>query len=138
MSKIKKGDKVKVEYYEISNDNSKKNTQIVQFVIGSGKVISNFEEAIIGMAKGQEKQMIIEPLDAYGDYNPIYVKDIPKEKLQFEETLRLGMMIALITPDGRQVPSRITKIDNEKVTIDLNHPLAGKTLNFGVRILDIL
>ena len=73
--------------------------------------------------------------DAYGENNPALFKKIPKDKLPKDQEPKEGMMLVLGTPDGQQIPARIAKIDDKDVSIDLNHPLAGKTLNFKIKVV---
>ncbi|MFB0563533.1 MAG: peptidylprolyl isomerase [Candidatus Lokiarchaeia archaeon] len=136
---VKKGDKVKVEYTGKLDDgtifDSSEERQPLEFEVGSGKIIKGFDQAVIGMEKGDEKEFTIEPKDAYGEHNPDFIRKIPRDKLPSEA--EAGMMIMLKTPDGVQIPAEITELTDEEVTIDLNHPLAGQNLNFQIKIVDI-
>ena len=136
---VKKGDKVKVEYTGKLDDgtifDSSEGREPLEFEVGSGKIIKGFDQAVIGMEKGDEKEFTIEPKDAYGEHNPDFIRKIPRDKLPPEA--EPGMMIMLRTPDGVQIPAEITELTDEEVTIDLNHPLAGQNLNFQIKIVDI-
>jgi len=142
--KVKKGDKVKVEYEgrlesgEIF-DSSKHgdHSHPLEFETGAGKVIKGFDEAVIGMEKGKEKEITIDPENAYGQPNPKLIQKVLRNKLPKEPEPKEGMMLVLATGDGRQVPARITKVNNKEVTIDLNHPLAGKKLSFKIKVIGI-
>jgi len=138
---IKKGDKIKVDYTGSFDDGKVFDTSEgkapLEFEAGSGMVIKGFDEAVIGMKKGEEKEVKIESKDAYGDPNPELVKKIPRDKLPPEQEPKTGMMLAMATPDGKQIPARITEVDDKEITIDLNHPLAGKNLNFKLKIVEI-
>lgn len=138
----KKGDKVKVDYVGTLDDgtvfdDSQKHGTPLEFEVGSGNVIKGFDEAVVGMKVGQERKVRIEPKDAYGDYNPKLIKEVPKERLPDFDKLKIGMMLAMHTNNGLQIPAKITKMDKESVTIDLNPPMAGKTLNFKIKLVDI-
>ncbi|MBW2966735.1 peptidylprolyl isomerase [Candidatus Woesearchaeota archaeon] len=141
MSKIKKGDKIKVDYTGTLEDGSVFDTsegkQPLEFTVGEGKIIKGFDNAVIGMEKGQEKQVKIESKDAYGGPNPGMIKKIPRDKLPPNPEPKPGMILALKTPDGNQFPARIREVNDKEITIDLNHPLAGKTLNFKIKIVDV-
>ena len=135
---IKKGDTVEVEYEGKLDDgtefdNSKKHGQPLKFEVGGGQVIKGFDEAVVGMNQGEEKEFRLEPKEAYGDQNPELRKDIPKEQLPKQE-MEVGMMLVMKLPDGNQFPAKIVDIGEKTVTIDLNHPLAGKALNFKVKV----
>ena len=136
---VKKGDRVKVEYIGMFDDgtvfDSSEGKSPLEFEAGSGQIIKGFDEAVIGMEKGEEKEFKIEPKDAYGERNPELVRKIPRDQLPTEA--QAGMLLMLRTPDGMQIPAEITEVTDEEVTIDLNHPLAGKNLNFKIKIVDI-
>lgn len=138
----KKGDKVKVEYEGKLEDgtvfdSSKAQGKLLEFVLGSGQVVKGFDKAIEGMKVGQEKSFTLEPSEAYGDPNPKLVQKVPRDKLPKEE-LKPGMMLAVGLPTGQQLPAIIKKVEKDVVTIDFNHPLAGKTLKFKVKLAEIV
>ncbi|MCK4521880.1 MAG: peptidylprolyl isomerase [Nanoarchaeota archaeon] len=138
---IKKGDKVKVEYTGTLDDGTVFDTsegkQPLEFEAGAGQLIKGFDEAIMGMEKGEEKEIKLTPEKAYGDHNPELIKKIPRDKIPVPEgkEIKPGMMLALGTPDGKQIPAKITEVTDKEITIDLNHPLAGKNLNFKVKVI---
>ncbi|MBU1201435.1 MAG: peptidylprolyl isomerase [Nanoarchaeota archaeon] len=141
-STIKKGDKVKVEYEGSFDDgtvfdSSKNHGKPLEFEVGASKVIKGFEDAMIGMKKGEEKKITLKPVDAYGDYNPELVKEVPKEQLPKDHELKPGMILLMGLPNGVQVPVKIAEVNDKTATLDLNHPLAGKTLNFKLKVLEI-
>ena len=135
MKIVKKGSKVKVEYEGSLGDgtvfDTTKNHQTpFEFEAGSGKLIKGFDEAILGMKEGEQKDIILQPGDAYGHYNPELVKELPKECFSTDQDLKVGMVLMMKLENGHKVPIRITAITDTTVTVDLNPPLAGKTLNF--------
>ncbi|MBR9676704.1 peptidylprolyl isomerase [Candidatus Woesearchaeota archaeon] len=137
---LKNGDKVTVEYEGTFDngevfDSSKKHGQPLQFEIGSKQVIPGFENAIKEMKKGEEKTIKLEPKDAYGDHNPTLVQKIPREQIPAEA--KVGSMLGATLPTGQQVPVQISEMDEKEATIDLNHPMAGKTLNFKLTLVEI-
>lgn len=139
---IKKGDKVKVEYtgtFEDGTvfDTTEKHGKPITFEVGSKQLIKGFDEAVVGMEKDEEKEITIKPEDAYGEPNDQLTQKVPRDKLPKEPTPEVGMMLALQGPDGKQIPARITEVSDNEVTIDLNHPLAGKTLKFKIKIVGI-
>ena len=142
METAQKGDKVKVEYVGTLEDgtgfdSTDKHQAPLDFVVGSGHIIQGFDNAIEGMKVGEEKQIKLSPKEAYGEYNPELLKNIPKEVFPQDQTLQKGMVFMLNLPSGQQVPARITEIKDQEVTIDLNPPLAGKTLTFKIKLLAI-
>jgi len=138
---VKKGDKIKVEYTGTLEDGTVFDSSVgkdpLEFEAGSGKVIKGFDDAVIGMKKDEEKEVKIECKDAYGDPNPQMKQKIPREQLPKEQEPKVGMMLGLKSPDGQQFPARIAEITDKDVIVDLNHPLAGKNLNFKIKIIDI-
>ena len=141
---VKKNSKVVIEYEGKLEDGTifdssyhDGHSHPLEFVAGSNMVIKGFDEAIIGMETGEEKEFSIESKDAYGDYNPLLKKDIPRNILPKNQTPQKGMMIVLGTEDGKQFPAMITDVDNSSITVDLNHPLAGKKLFFKIKVVDV-
>lgn len=142
--KIKNGNKIKVDYEgrlesgEVF-DSSKHgdHSHPLEFGVGSGQVIMGFDEAVIGMKKGEEKEFSIEAKDAYGEINESLEREIPRGVLPEGQEPNAGMVLVIKSPDGREVPVKIKGVDDKNVIIDLNHPLAGKKLIFKIKILEI-
>ncbi len=138
---IKDKDKVKIEYTGSFEDGSVFDTSVgkepLDVVIGEGKVIKGFNDALIGMKKGEEKEIKLETEEAYGDYNPNLIKKIPKDQLPKEPEAKPNMVILVGLANGQQVPAIIKEVTETDITIDLNHPLAGKALNFKLKVIDI-
>ena len=140
---VKKGNKVKVEYTGTLDDGTVFDSSThgdhshpIEFEVGSGKVIKGFDAAVVGMKKSQEKNIKIEAKDAYGSHNPELIKKVPRDMVPKEPELKKGMVLGLATPDGKQFPALITDVNDKEITIDLNHPLAGKNLNFKIKLVD--
>ena len=138
---VKNGDKVKVEYTGKLDDGTVFDTtqgrEPLEFEVGSGKVIPGFEKAVEGVEKGAEKNFKIESKDAYGDPNPQLLKKISRTQLPQDQEPKAGMILAVKTPNGQQIPAKITEVTGSDITIDLNHPLAGKNLNFNIKVVDV-
>ena len=105
--------------------------------MGSGQLITGFDSAVIGMKKGEEKEVEIEPCNAYGDTNPKLIKKVPREQIPKNEEMQPGMMLMLTLPNRTKFTAMVSELDDDTVTLDLNHPLAGKTLKFKIKIVDI-
>lgn len=138
---VKKGDKVRVEYTGTLEDgtvfdSSEKHGHPLEFEAGTGKVIPGFDNAIIGMAEGEEKTVNIPVDEAYGPVRTELIREVPKEQLP-EGDIEVGMMIGVGLPTGQQIPATITKVTETMVTIDVNHPLAGKALTFKLKLVSI-
>jgi len=139
---IKEGDKVKIEYEGKLDDgtvfdSSEKHGKPLEFEVGAGQVIKGFNDAVIGMEKDEEKEIKLEPKEAYGDNNPELVKKVPRDKMPKEPEPQPGMMLMMGLPDGKQIPAKITEVGDTEVTLDLNHPLAGQNLHFKIKIVEV-
>ena len=142
MKVVKKGDKIKVEYTGTLEDgsvfdSSEKHDAPLEFTVGSGQIIKGFDEAVVGMKIGEEKEIKLLPDQAYGQHNPELVKDMPKDVFPENQEIQPGMVFVVGLQDGRQVPVWISEVSEETVKVDLNPPLAGKTLNFKIKIIEI-
>ncbi len=141
---VKKGDKVKVDYEGSFDDgeifDSSKHgdhSHPLEFEVGNGQVIKGFEEEVLGMKKGEEKKFALAPADAYGESDPRLSQKIPRAALPKDKEPEVGMALMIASPDGRQFPVRIIDVDEENITVDINHPLAGKRINFKIKLLEI-
>ena len=142
MVAAKKGDKVKVEYVGKLEDgtvidSSEQHEAPLEFTVGAGELIQGFDDGVIGMEVGQEKEVEIDPNSGYGAHNPELVKELPKDCFQSDQEIKPGMMFLLNLPDGRQLPAKISEVTEEAVTVDLNPPLAGKKLIFWIKLIEI-
>ena len=99
----------------------------LKFTVGSGMLIRGFDQAVIGMKKGDTKTVVIEPEEGYGLRDEELYVDIPK--MHFPEDIPLveGLQLELQDPDGRPVPASVAEIREDVVRMDINHFLAGKT-----------
>lgn len=142
MAAVKKGDTIKVEYEGSLDDGtvfdaSKNHGAPLEFEVGAGQVIKGFEEGVLGLKEGEEKNINIKPADAYGNSNPQMIQKVPRDKLPQDQEPKTGMVLMVNLPNGQQIPARITEVNQDTVTLDLNHPLAGKTLNFKIKVVEI-
>lgn len=138
--KIKKGDHVTVEYTGTLDDgtefDSSKNHGPLEFHAGVGQMIKGFDDAIMEMEVGQEKTVKIKAEDAYGQPDKRLIHKVPRESLPKGPTPEVDMMLTVNLPDGNQIPAKIIAVTEKDVTLDLNHPLAGKALTFKIKVLD--
>ena len=137
---VEKGNKIKVDYegkFEDGTvfDASEKHGEPLEFTAGEGMVVSGFDKAVIGMNVGEEKEVTLQPEEAYGPLNPEAIQKVPKDK--FPAEAKEGMMIGIPLPNGQQIPAKIEKIGETEVTLDMNHPMAGKVLIFKIKIVSI-
>jgi peptidylprolyl isomerase len=139
---VKTGNKVKVEYVGKLDDgsvfdSSEDHGKPLEFEVGSGHVIKGFDDAILGMNEGDEKEFTIQPAEAYGQHDPNLVQKVPREVFPQEADLTAGLLFEAGLPTGEKVPAMITAVNEGIVTVDLNHPLAGKTLSFKIKLKEI-
>lgn len=139
---IKKGSKVKVDYVGTLEDGtifdaSKKHGKLLEFEAGSGQVIKGFDDAVLGMKVGEEKEITLQPEEAYGSAKPELKKEVPRDQLPKDQEPKAGMILLIGLPNGQQLPARIIAVTKENATLDLNHPLAGKVLKFKIIVKDI-
>jgi len=109
----------------------------LEFKVGANQVIKGLDQAVLGMAIDEEKEIGIEPVDAYGEYNEANIFSFPKQEDSADFKPEVGMTIAVQMQDGSQMPALIKSIAEKEIIVDMNHPLAGKKLFFKFKIVDI-
>ncbi len=109
----------------------------LEFKTGAGQMIKGFEAAIMGMSLNEKKVFTLSPQDAYGERDESRTHEFARSDVPQEIAPEVGQLLALTSHDGRQIPASITAVDDEKVTVDLNHPLAGQSLTFEVEVVGI-
>ncbi len=109
----------------------------LQFQLGSGAIIKGFNDAVVGMSIGEEKEVTIPPEEAYGYRDEELVRPVPRAMFGTELEPQVGMVIGVQMENGARVPATITEVGVDSVTLDMNPPLAGKTLTFNIKLLEI-
>jgi FKBP-type peptidyl-prolyl cis-trans isomerase 2 len=104
---------------------------------GQGQIIPGLSKELEGLKVGDKKDVTVKPEDGYGQANPQAIQEVPKSQLPNNITPETGMNLQVSTPEGRTQVVKITDVKDDVVVIDMNHPLAGKTLNFEVEIMSI-
>lgn len=142
MSKVKNGDTVKVHYTGKLEDgsifDSSQQRDPLEITLGEGKLIPGFEKAVVGLAVGDTTTATIESAEAYGERREDLELSIERNQLPEEIEPEVGMQLQLNQPNGQPVPVQITNIEDENITIDANHPLAGKDLTFDIELVEIV
>jgi FKBP-type peptidyl-prolyl cis-trans isomerase SlyD len=137
---VKDGSVVSLQYTLTGDDGkpieSNKGKEPLKYTQGQHQIVPGLEREIAGMKVGGEKHVKVKPEDGYGPVNPGAFQEVPKEKIP-AEGLKVGAVLAARGPQGQTVPVRIREIKDKTVVVDLNHPMAGKTLVFDVKVLDI-
>ncbi|HQQ51402.1 MAG TPA: peptidylprolyl isomerase [Spirochaetota bacterium] len=108
-----------------------------EFQIGAGMVIPGLDKGVVGMKLDEEKDIVVIPEDGYGDYDENLLYAFPLEEVKQQFKPEIGMTIALQMDNGSQIPAVIKEIGNDEVVVDMNHPLAGKTLHFHIKVINI-
>ena len=141
MQKIENGKMVSIQYsvknqdtQEVIDQNSE--SEPLEFLVGSSQIISGLEKALQGLSAGECKEVIVAPQEAYGEYRVDYLQEVPREQFEGIE-LKEGMTLFGHGEDGRSVQVTVKSFNDESVMIDYNHPLAGQTLIFDVKVLDV-
>lgn len=137
---VAEGKSVKVHYTltvdgKVVDSSSKR--EPLQFKAGNREMIPGFEKALMGMKVGGKKSFKVSPKDGYGMEDPRGIQEIPKKQLPPELTPKVGMTLQAQAKNGQQIPVRIVEVRKDVVVMNFNHPLAGKTLNFDVEVIEI-
>ena len=141
MAEVKAGDTVHLHYTGTLLDgttfDSSDGRDPLQFEVGSGQIIPGLDVAIPGMSVGDKKIVKIGADDAYGQVNPEMRQAVPREGIPAEIPLEVGIQLQMQTPDGQAMPVTVVEMDAATVTLDANHPLAGKDLQFDIELVKI-
>ncbi len=134
---VEAGDSIAVEYRGTLEDgtqfDSSEGRGPLEFVAGSGQMIKGFDNAVIGMALNQEKTVTIPAKDAYGEYDKTKLVELPKS--QFADADKLVEGLPVHTSEG--ISGTIEKIKENTIVVNFNHPLAGKSLTFWIKVVKI-
>jgi len=141
MAAAQQGDTVKVHYTGKVKDgeifDSTDDREPLEFTLGEGLTITGFEEAIVGMEPGDSKTVDIPVNKAYGEPREDLVIDVAREQIPPEIEPEEGLQLQLNQPEGDELIVVVTDVNEETVTLDGNHPLAGKDLNFNIELVEI-
>lgn len=141
MSQAKAGDTVEIHYTGTLDDgtqfDSSADRDPLEFELGRGHVIPGVEKAVKGMSIGDSKTVRIEPDDAYGPRHDQLVQVVARSDFPDELSLHEGAALKAKSPDGKVTQFTVTAVTDETVTVDANHPLAGRALNFAIELVNI-
>ena len=142
MVQAKEGDTVKVHYTGKLEDGTvfdfSMDRDPLEFTIGSGQIIPGFERAVVGMEPGEKKTATIQPEDAYGPRREDMTLTVDRSEFPEEIQPERGQQLQIQQPDGRAAIVTISEVSESTVTLDANHPLAGKPLTFDIQLVDIV
>ena len=109
----------------------------LEFQTGAGQLIKGFEDAVMGMSLNEKKEFTLAPEEAYGERDEDRVQVLPRSELPADAAPKVGDNVVFSTPEGHRIPARLTQMDDENLTFDLNHPLAGESLTFAIEVVGI-
>lgn len=141
MEKVKSGDVVSVDYTgtlaggEVFDSSEER--EPLQFTVGAGRVIPGFEQAVVGMEPGESKKVEIPPEQAYGQYNAEMLLRVERGNIPAELELKVGLNIVGRDDQNNETRFTVTQFSDSSVTLDANHPLAGKDLTFDIKLVKI-
>lgn len=142
MAQVKAGDKVRMHYTGTLDDgttfDSSSGRDPLEFTVGSGEIIPGLDNAVPGMEPGQSKKVTVPADEAYGAHDPARAQSVPRDQIPEHIPTEVGTQLQLQTPDGQTVPVVISDVSDAEVTLDANHPLAGKALTFDVELVEIV
>jgi FKBP-type peptidyl-prolyl cis-trans isomerase 2 len=139
---IKKGDIIKVEYEGSLEDGTvfdsteRNNGNPLKFEVGAGRLIKGFDDSVVGKEVGEEFTIKLQPSEAYGEYQENLIRKMPKNLFPKDQDPKPGMAVQIVDQNGHSMIALIKSIEDQNVVIDLNHPLAGKILNFKIKIIE--
>jgi peptidylprolyl isomerase len=142
MSAAKSGDTVRIHYTGKLEDGTEFDSSAgrdpLEFALGGGQVIPGFDSAVEGMTVGDTKSVTIQPEEAYGPRHDQLIQDVPRNQLPDDMTPMVGMELQAQNETGEVMRFSVTAVDNESITVDGNHPLAGKALAFDIELVEIV
>jgi FKBP-type peptidyl-prolyl cis-trans isomerase SlyD len=109
----------------------------LQFIQGRGDIISGLEKQLYDLSLGDEKQVVVPPGEAYGEFDDELLQEIPRSAFPADMVLEKGMGFRMRTDTGQVVTVYIDHTEGDSVVVDMNHPLAGETLHFDVKIVGL-
>ena len=141
MSKIENGNTIGVHYIGTLEDgtvfdSSRNRGNPLVFKVGSNQVITGFDKAVVGMKLGETKNISISPTQAYGESKPNLFRKVPKTTFPDGFVPKEGALVEMVSPSGKPMPATIASFTDNNVTLDFNHPLSGKVLNFEIEVVE--
>ena len=141
MTQVKTGDTVKIHYTGTLTDgtrfDSSEGRDPLQFQVGSGQIIPGLDSALPGMTPGEKKTVQVPCDQAYGAVNPQARQAVPRDQIPADIPLEPGTQLQMQTPQGQVMPVTVAEVTETEVTLDANHPLAGRDLVFDIELVEI-
>lgn len=108
------------------------------FTVGDGNLLPGFEQSLFGLKAGDKRSILLEATNAFGPYNPENIQVMRRGLFSRDMTLEPGVVVSFADKSKAELPGVITEVDDDQVTVDFNHPLAGKDLTFQVEIINVV
>ena len=141
MTTAMQGDTVRIHYTGTLDDgktfDSSEGNEPLEFKLGARQVIAGFENAVEGMAPGEEKTVSIEPAEAYGERDENLVQTVERDRFPADAQIDIGTQFQASTQNGPVVVT-VVEMNDDDVTIDANHMLAGQRLTFALRLVEVV
>ncbi len=141
MTQAETGNTVKVHYMGMLDNgevfDSSEGKDPLSFTIGRGMLIKGFENAVVGMEVGDKKEFTVDPDEGYGERNEDLIIDISREDIPSHIDVSPGQRLQIQQPNGEAISVSVADLNEEKVTLDANHPLAGQELKFKIEMMEI-
>lgn len=141
MAKAENGSTVKIHFIGKHEDgtvfDSSRDRDPLEFTVGDGSTIEGLEESVVGMNTGETKDITLEPEKAFGDRDEDMVRAIERSQIPEDIELAVGMPLQVQSPEGETYMVMVVDLDEETVTLDGNHPLAGQTLSFEIELVEV-
>ena len=141
MTQVKSGDTVRIHYTGTLADGSTFDSSAgrdpLEFTVGSGQIMPGLDNALPGMSVGESKTVEVPADDAYGQPDPNAKQAVPRTEIPDDIPLDLGTQLQVQTPTGQTMPVTVAEVTESEVTLDANHPLAGRDLTFAIELVEI-
>jgi peptidylprolyl isomerase len=142
MTQAKHGDTVRIHYTGRLTDgtefDSSQGRDPLEFQLGSGQIIKGLDNHVQGMKVGDSATVSIPPDEAYGPHRPEAVQAVPRDRIPPEVDVSVGSRLQATGGDGTPMQLTVVDVNDAEVTVDANHPLAGKELVFDVQLVEVL
>jgi FKBP-type peptidyl-prolyl cis-trans isomerase 2 len=142
MSKVEKNNKVKVHYTGRLTNGEQFDSSVgrdpLEFTVGAGQMIPGFDSAVEGMELNEKKTITLAPEQAYGPRHDQLINEVPRTQLPSDMKPEVGQSLVASSQDGRQQRVQVTEVSETSITVDANHPLAGKELIFDIELVEII
>jgi FKBP-type peptidyl-prolyl cis-trans isomerase 2 len=140
MTTVRLGDRVEVQYLRLINGGEatqpEREGKVLEFVVGSKRVIPGISFGVVGMVEGEEKRLTLSPKDAYGAVHPTLIQEVARKRFPSHLQLQVGQRLAAKKPSsGRRRQVKVLEVRPDSVLVDGNHPLAGRTLEVQLHLV---